>query len=82
MTATTVTNLRKNIFSMVESSIRFNEPIYITSKEGNAVLISEDEYRGMLETIALLSNPKMKEELIEGMNTPLSEMVPEDEVAW
>ncbi len=82
MTNTTVTNFRKNIYSMVENTIRFNEAVYITSKIGNAVMISEEEYLGLVETLNLSSTPGMKEKLLEGLNTPLSETVPEEEVDW
>ncbi|MBR3244000.1 MAG: type II toxin-antitoxin system Phd/YefM family antitoxin [Parasporobacterium sp.] len=82
MTTTTITNLRKNIFSLVETAIKYNEPLYITSKDGNAVILSEDEYRGLLETIDLLSVPGMKDKLIDGMQTPLADTVSENEVSW
>ena len=82
MTTTTITNFRKNSFSMVENAIRFNEPVSITTKSGNAVLISEEEYNGMIETIYLSSMKGMKEKLIDGLNTPLAETVGEAEVSW
>ena len=82
MTTTTITNFRKNAFSMVENAIRFNEPVSITTKSGNAVLISEEEYNGLIETVYLSSINGMKEKLIDGMNTPLSETVAETEVSW
>lgn len=82
MTTTNVTNFRKNIFSMLEQTIKYNEPINISTKDGNAVVLSEEEYQGMLETIYLMSIPEMKEKLIEGKNTPLSECVSESEVDW
>ena len=82
MTTTTITNFRKNSFSMVENAIRFNEPVSITTKSGNAVLISEEEYNGMIETIYLSSMKGMKEKLIDGLNTPLAETVAEAEVSW
>ncbi|WP_271252130.1 type II toxin-antitoxin system Phd/YefM family antitoxin [Pseudanabaena sp. Chao 1811] len=37
--------------------------------EGNSVLISEDEWRGIQETIYLLSIPKMRESIVEGLST-------------
>ena len=80
MTTTTITNFRKNIFSLVETAIRYNEPIHITSKSGNAVILSEDEYRGLIETVHLTSIPGMKDKLVQGANTPLSDTIPEDEV--
>ncbi len=82
MTTTTITNFRKNIYSMVENTVRFNEPVNITSKDGNAVMISEKEYLGLLETLHLTSVPGMKEKLVAGLNTPLSETIPEEEVVW
>lgn len=82
MTTTTITNFRKNVYSMVENTIRFNEPVNITTKDGNAVMISEEEYLGLIETLYLTSVPGMKEKLIEGLNTPLSETVSEEEVDW
>ena len=82
MTITNVTNFRKNIFSMLEQTIKYNEPINISTKDGNAVVLSEEEYQGMLETIYLMSIPEMKEKLIEGKNTPLSDCVSESEVDW
>ena len=82
MTITNVTNFRKNIFSMLEQTIKYNEPINISTKDGNAVVLSEEEYQGMLETIYLMSIPEMKEKLIEGKNTPLSECVSESAVEW
>lgn len=82
MTTTTITNFRKNSFSMVENAIRFNEPVSITTKSGNAVLISEEEYNGLIETVYLSSINGMREKLIDGLNTPLSETVAEAEVSW
>ena len=67
---------------MVENTVRFNEPINITTKDGNAMLISEEEYLGLIETLYLASTPGMKEKLIDGLNTPLSDTVPEEEVEW
>ena len=82
MTTTTITNFRKNVYSMVENTIRFNEPVNITTKDGNAVMISEEEYLGMIETLYLTSVRGMKEKLVEGLTTPLSETISEEEVVW
>ncbi|MBQ6505101.1 MAG: type II toxin-antitoxin system Phd/YefM family antitoxin [Flexilinea sp.] len=82
MTVTTITNFRKNIYGMIENTIRYNEPLNIISKAGNAVVISEDEYNSLVETLFLNSIPGMKEKLIDGLNTPLDDTVPEEEVIW
>lgn len=77
-----ITNFRKNLFSMIEQTIRFNEPINISTKSGNAVILSEEDYNGMIETLNLLSDPEMKKKLLTGRDTPLSECVSESEVEW
>jgi len=77
-----VTNFRKNLFAMLEQTIRYNEPINISTKSGNAVVLSEEEYNGMLETLQLLSDPAMKKKLLEGRDIPLTECLSEDEVEW
>ena len=82
MLTTTVTNLRKDIYNLLEQTIKFNEPVNVSTKNGNAVVLSEDEYNGMVETLYLYSVPELKEQLKEDMNAPLSEFVSEDEVDW
>ena len=82
MTNTNITNFRKNIFALLEQTIKYNEPVNISTKDGNAVILSEEDYRGLMETLYLSSLPGMKETIIEGLNTPLDECIPEEEVVW
>ncbi len=82
MITTNVTTLRKNIFEYFDSVIATNEPVTVTTKTGNAVILSEAEYNGMMETLYLMSVPGLPDSIKEGMNTPLSECVPESEVEW
>lgn len=77
-----ITNFRKQVFSVLEQTIKFNEPVNISTKDGNAVVLSEEDYNGLMETLYLSSVPNMKERIIEGMNTPVSECVSEDEAQW
>ncbi|MBR1408722.1 MAG: type II toxin-antitoxin system Phd/YefM family antitoxin [Clostridia bacterium] len=79
---TTVTNFRKNLFAMVENTVQFNEPVNITTKSDNAVMISEEEYKGLIETLCLSSIPGMREKLTEGLHTPLKDTLSEAEVDW
>lgn len=82
MQNTNITNFRKNIFAVMEQTIKYNEPVNISTKDGNAVLISEEDYNGLMETLYLCSVPNMKEQIKEGLNTPVSECIPENEVDW
>lgn len=61
MLNTNITNFRKNIFSFFEQAIKYNESVSISTKDGNAVLISEEEYNGLRETICLSSIPDLRE---------------------
>ncbi|MGN0906203.1 MAG: type II toxin-antitoxin system Phd/YefM family antitoxin [Bullifex sp.] len=82
MLNTNVTNFRKNIFSILEQTIKHNEPVTITTKEGNAVIISEEDYISLMETLHLYSIPEQREKIIEGLSTPIEECVAENEVEW
>lgn len=82
MTSTTVTNFRKNLYGMVQQTIDYDEPLTISTKTGNAVLISENEYQAMIETLYLTSIPGMEASLLEAKNEPLSEGVNAREVQW
>lgn len=73
MTNVNATNLRNNLFSYLESAIEYNDVITISTKKGNAIIISEEEYNGLLETLYLTSNPEMKKRLEEGLATKTEE---------
>ena len=73
MINTNATNFRKQLFELIEQTIKYNEPVNINTKNGNAVLISESEYNSLMETLYLTSIPGMKEKLENGVNTPLKE---------
>lgn len=82
MLNTNITTFRKNIFTMLEQTIKYNEPLNISTRAGNAVVLSEEDYRGLMETLYLSSNPEMRAKLLDGKNTPLTDCVPEEEVEW
>ena len=82
MLNTNITNFRKNIFRLLEQTIKFSEPVNISTKDGNAVVISEEDYRGLMETEYLSSIPEQREKIIEGLHTPLDDCLQETEVDW
>lgn len=82
MMNTNVTNFRKNIYNVLEQTLKYNEPVNISTKDGNVVVISEADYNSLIETLYLTSNPKLKDTIINGLQTPVSECVPENEVEW
>ena len=82
MTNTNITNFRKDIYKLLENAIKYNEPINISTKNGNAVVLSEEDYNNLIETLYISSIPKLKEELIKRKNSSDDDFVKEDEVDW
>jgi len=82
MINTNITNFRKDIFGMLEQTIKYNELINVNTKDGNAVIISEEDYNGLMETLYLSSISGMKEKIVEGLKTPIEDCIPEDRVEW
>ncbi len=82
MTNTNITNFRKDIYELLKQTIKFNEPVNVSTKDGNVVVLSEEDYNGLMETVYLLNIPNMKEKLIKGKNTSIEECVEEEEVEW
>ena len=82
MTNINITNLRRNLFDYINQAVEFNDVINVNTKAGNAVIISEADYNGLMETLYLSSDPDVKKEIIEGMNTSIEDCVSESEVSW
>lgn len=79
MTNTNITNLRKNLFDYANSCIKYNDVVNVNTKEGNVIMLSEEDYNGLIETLYLTSIKGMKESIVEGLNTPASEC---EEFEW
>lgn len=63
MSAINITNARKELYSLVEDVNRYSEPALIVSKKGNAVLVSENDWNAIQETIYLNAIPGMVESI-------------------
>lgn len=73
MKTISATQARKEIYRLLDETSETHEPIQILGKRSNAVLISEDDWRAIQETLYLASIPGMQESIIEGLNTPIEE---------
>lgn len=82
MSTISITNARKDLYNLVEAVSKFHEPTLIVGKRGNAVLISEDDWSAIQETLYLNSIPGMTESILEGANEDLAECISEDMVEW
>ncbi|MDX9871400.1 MAG: type II toxin-antitoxin system Phd/YefM family antitoxin [Clostridia bacterium] len=82
MLNTNATQFRKNLFNILEQTVKYNEPVNISTKDGNVVLISEEDYRGLTETLFLTSIPGMEGHLVNAAKKPITEGIPESEIEW
>ncbi len=75
-----ITEARKNIYKIVDEASVTHEPIQIIGKRHNAVLVSEEDWRAIQETLFLTAIPGMRESIKEGMNMPIEET--SDKLDW
>lgn len=80
MTILNATEARSKLYSLIDETAETHQPIIITGKRGNAVLLSEADWNAISETLHLMSVPGMTESIKEGMNTPVSEC--NEELDW
>lgn len=80
MSHMTATIAQKNFIAILDSVIRQGDTISIATDDGAAMLVNQDNWYGMLETLYLQSIPGMKESIMEGKATPLEECL--DSVGW
>lgn len=75
MTAVNITHARKNLYKLVKTLNRSHNPVHILGKNGSAVMVSEDDWKSIEETLFLVSIPGMKESIVKGMAEPLKHCV-------
>ncbi|MFH2066729.1 MAG: type II toxin-antitoxin system Phd/YefM family antitoxin [Pseudomonadota bacterium] len=80
MPTLSATEARSQLYRLIDQASSSHEPIVITSKRGNAVLLSEDDWRAIQETMYLLSIPGMRESIREGLATPVENC--NEELDW
>lgn len=74
MAILTATEARTNFYKLIEKTLQSHEPVVITGKKGNAVLLSEEDWNAVTETLYLLSVPGMRESIRGGMETDVLEL--------
>jgi antitoxin YefM len=73
MTTVTATEARKRLYTLVDNVAESHTPVQIVGKRNSAVLISEEDWRSIQETLYLTSIPEMRESIQEGLKTPIGE---------
>lgn len=82
MSTINITNARKDLYNLVESVNLYHEPALIVGKKANAVLISEDDWSAIQETLYLDSFAGMTKSILDGTKEPLGDCISEDMVDW
>ena len=77
MTTLTASEARAKLYRLMDQAAESHQPILISGKRSNAVLLSEEDWAAIQETLFLLSVPGMRESIKEGMAEPLGESVKE-----
>lgn len=80
MTTLNASDARASLYRLIDQTNESHIPVIITGKRKNAVLISEDDWESIQETLFLISIPGMRESIIQGMNEPISES--QKELDW
>ncbi|PHS01914.1 MAG: type II toxin-antitoxin system prevent-host-death family antitoxin [Oceanobacter sp.] len=80
MSAVTATEARSNLYRLMDETAESHEPVLISGKRNNAVLLSEEDWTAIQETLFLLSVPGMRESIREGMGTSVNDC--DKELDW
>ena len=80
MPTLTATEARKRLYTLVDDVAESHDPIQIVGKRNSAVLVSEEDWRAIQETLYLSSFPEMRESIRKGLKTPVEKC--EEELDW
>lgn len=80
MDAISVAEAQARLTGLLDAVLVTHEPVCITGERGSAVLVAEDDWRALQETVHLLSVPGVRESVVEGLSTPLDSC--KNELDW
>ncbi|HLP47930.1 MAG TPA: type II toxin-antitoxin system Phd/YefM family antitoxin [Candidatus Kapabacteria bacterium] len=80
MTTISATEARSKMYRLIDQIATDHTPITITSKRANAILIAEEDWSAIQETLYLLSIPGMRESIHKGLQTPVEDCF--EELTW
>lgn len=74
MNSMNASEAREKLYRLLDESAAAHEPVLITGPRANAVLVSEEDWNAIQETLHLLSVPGMRESILEGMAAPIRDL--------
>ena len=75
MTTLNISNARAELYKLASSCIKYNTVVNINTKEGNVILISEDDYNSLIESLYLAGIKGVYEDIEEAVKTPSNEFI-------
>ncbi len=80
MTTYTSSQARQDLYKLIDHVAQSHEPVYITGRRSNAVMLSEEDFHAIQETLYLLSVPGMRESIVAARKEPKSKC--KDKLDW
>lgn len=80
MAVISATEARRRLYQLLDDVAEFHEPVQITGNRDSAVLVSEDDWRAIQETLYFTSVPATRDSIVEGMYTPVEEC--DEDLDW
>lgn len=74
-----ITNARSELYKLASSCIKYNNIVNINTKEGNVILMSEEDYNNLVESLYLAGIPGIYESIEEGVKTPIEDC---EKIKW
>jgi antitoxin YefM len=82
MQSINVTSARSNLYNLVKATIESHEPFTVTSKEGEVIVMSKEDYEAIQETLYLLTNKGLAKEALKAKTAPDSDFTSRDKLPW
>ena len=70
-----ISNARQDLYKIASSCIKYNDVVSISTKEGNVIMLSEDDYNSLIESLYLAGIKNVYEDIQEVVNTPTDELI-------
>ena len=80
MAVLTASEARANLYRLIDQAAESHQPIVIAGKRSSAVLVSEEDWQAIQETMFLISIPGMRKSIRDAMSEPLSKSA--KELTW
>ena len=70
----TASQARASLYRLIDEAATNHQPVVITGKRNNAVLVGEDDWRAIQETLHLVSIPGMRDSIMKGLKEPVAKL--------